>query len=116
MYPEPKSKDDPATIKKIADFLFGRDKNEKDSQFLDRRTDVAGKNMFSALMYYRILQEKFSCKVAGDIANVIERLSISMGRKGREEGVVTLMRRDFPTVQNIRMGLSELLKSESSRE
>jgi len=100
---------DQGTVRKIADYLFGKAKEESDSQFLDRRTDVSGKEMFRALTYYRILQERFDCVTAGSIADILERLSISVERKGRIEAVHTLMQQ-FPKTETLEQGISELLR------
>lgn len=97
------------TVEKVADFLFGKAKDESDSQFLDRRTDVSGKEMFKALTYYRILQERFKCETAGAVADILERLSISVNRQGRLEGVNVLLQK-FPKQETLLKGFSELLK------
>lgn len=97
------------TVEKVADFLFGKAKGETDSQFLDRRTDVSGKEMFKALTYYRILEERFKCETAGAVADILERLSISVERKGRLEGVNVLLQQ-FPKQETLLKGFSELMK------
>lgn len=99
---------DEGTVRKIADYLFGKSTQESDSKFLDRRTDVSGKDMFAALTYYRILQERFNCETAGAIADILERLSISLERKGRLEAVQTLMQQ-FPKTETLIRGLSDEL-------
>jgi len=106
---------DQGTVRKIAEYLFGKAKEESDSQFLDRRTDVTGKEMFRALTYYRILQERFECDTAGSIADILERLSISVQRKGRLEAVQTLMQQ-FPKTETLEQGISELLRKKISGE
>jgi hypothetical protein len=112
-YQQPKI--DQTTVHKIAEFLFGKAEKETDSQFLDRRTDVTGKHVFAALSYYRVLQERFNCATAGAIADIIERLSISSGRKGRLEGVQTLMQQ-FPRTETLLQGISDLLIKEKMAE
>lgn len=105
-------------VDKVADFLFGKAKGESASQFLDRRTDVSGKEMFKALTYYRILQERFKCETAGSVADILERLSISKDRMGRVEGVNVLLQK-FPKEETVLKGFSELLeraKGESDSE
>lgn len=107
-YQQPK---DEATIRKIAEFLFGKADGESDNQFLDRRTDVSGREMFRALTFYRIIEEKFHSKAAGQIASILERLSISKIRLGRAEGV-TAIQGQFPKVETIAIGTSELMKKQ----
>jgi hypothetical protein len=96
---------DEATVRKISDFLFGKD---IDSKYMDIRTEITGKQMFTALTYYRILQEQLKCKTAGVIADILERLSISTQRRGRSEGVQVLMQQ-LPKTETLMQGVSELL-------
>jgi len=110
-----KDQRDEATVRKIADYLFGKATKESDNQFLDRRTDVSGREMFRALTFYRIIEEKFHSKAAGQIASILERLSISKTRLGRAEGVQSIMGQ-FPKVETISIGTSELLLSQQKRE
>jgi len=106
---------DESTVRKIADFLFGKGDKETNSQFLDRRTDIHGKEMFTALTYYRILQERFDCETAGAIGDILERLSISMERKGRTEAVQTLMQQ-FPKTETLIRGISDELARRKMEE
>ena len=77
---------DVATVKQISNFLF-QDPHKDSANYLDIRTDISGREMFTALLFYRILGESFNCKGAMIIGDIIERLSISRKRLGREEGV-----------------------------
>lgn len=92
-------------IEKITTFLFGK---EGDSDFLDMRTRIQDKDMYKAILFYRVIQKKFNCETAKLIADTMERLSISVGGKGREEGVETLKQKPFPRVQRILTGVEEI--------
>jgi len=110
-----KDKRDQGTVRNIADFLFGKAKNETDNQYLDRRTDISGREMFRALTLYRVIEETFNSEAAGAIGSVLERLSISKTRLGRSEGVTSIMGQ-FPKVETISVGVSDLLKKEGGSQ
>jgi hypothetical protein len=102
---------DQATVKGIFQYLFGKGEGEKEfseSQYLDMRSDISGKQMFGALMYYRILHEQLGCKSAGDIADLLLRLSISATRGGRKEGVTVLLQ-NLPKETTIPVGIDPAL-------
>ncbi len=102
---------DQGTIRHIADFLFGKNKGESENQYLDRRTDISGREMFRALTLYRFIEEVFNSEASGQIGSVLERLSISKTRLGRSEGVHSIMGQ-FPKTETLTIGVSELLKKE----
>jgi len=107
---------DQATVKGIFSFLFGKgDKDEalSESQYLDMRSDITGKQMFGALMYYRILDEQLGCKSAKDIANLLLRLSVSNIRMGRKEGVTVLLQ-NLPKETTIPVGVDPALLKETT--
>lgn len=85
-----KSQSEKSNLKKVFHFLFGKPAKD-DGDFLDMRTDISTKEMFQAIIYYRTLDEYFHCKAAKTIANLLERLSISSSRKGREEAVKAIL-------------------------
>jgi len=79
-------KKDEESKKKVVAFLF----DEKGKKYLDTATDVGGRELMKGLMYYRGLEEHLKSKVAGMIADIMERLLISKLRAGRKEGVESL--------------------------
>ncbi|MHC4714960.1 MAG: hypothetical protein ACYTAN_17090 [Planctomycetota bacterium] len=84
---------DQATVTKITEYLFSK-LGLSESQFLDMRGDVKGRDTFSAIVYYRILDEYYGCESAKIIADLLLRLSISTGERtgsGRTEAVAVLM-------------------------
>jgi len=96
--------------KKISEFLFGRqDGKEDDGKFLDMRTHVFGKDFMNALTYYRILEEQYDCKAAGEIANMLERLAISYDRMSRLEGV-SILKGNQPKQETLIKGVAADLK------
>lgn len=110
-FQKPGTRLDEATVKKISDFLFGK---EFESKYMDMRTEITGKQMFTALTYYRILQEQLKCKAAGAIADILERLAVSTERRGRLEGVQVLMQQ-FPKTETLLQGVSELLIKKTAK-
>ena len=84
---------DQGTVTKITEYLFSK-LGLSESQFLDMRGDVKGRDTFSAIVYYRILDEYYGCESAKIIADLLLRLSISTGERsgsGRTEAVAVLM-------------------------
>lgn len=102
---------DQATVTKITEFLFGK-KDLTESQFLDMRADIKGRDTFSAIVYYRILHEFYGCESARVIADLLERLSISKTREGRSEAVAVLCQ-NLPKETIIPTGVDRMLKSET---
>jgi hypothetical protein len=112
---------DKAVTKKIADYMFKSFKNkdngdnENENKFLDTRCRVFNKELYNAISYYRILEEQYECKAAGDIANILERLSISKDGDGRLEGF-GILKGNTPKQETILRGLSEELKKQMENE
>jgi hypothetical protein len=102
---------DKATVQQVSSYLFQDPKNDSD-KFLDTRTDIQGKNTFSALLFYRLLGECFTCSNAKVVADIIERLSISKTRKGREEAV-TVLQGNLPKTQKVMSGTDGMSTGES---
>lgn len=102
-----------ATVTRITDFLFGN-KDLTESQYLDMRADIKGREVFSAIVYYRILHEYYGCESARVIADLLERLSISTGVRsgsGRSEAVAVLCQ-NLPKETIIPTGVDRMLQSE----
>jgi hypothetical protein len=103
---------DKGAVDKVLDFLFRKPTkgdNGEESQFLDTRTDISNRELYSTLMYYRILQEQYGCKAAGQIADIIERLAISQNRMGRLEGV-NILKQELPKKETLIRGVAESIK------
>jgi len=98
-----------AVTKQIANYLFEKPELEDSGEFLDIRTDINTKNMFSALLYYRLLGGYFKCKAATQVANILERLSISSNREGRREAVISLLQK-LPSPKYLPSGMDELMR------
>jgi phosphopentomutase len=108
----------PSAVDKVLDFLFRKpviSDNGEESQFLDTRTDISNREVYSTIMYYRLLQEQYSCDAAGKIADIIERLAISNNRMGRLEGV-NILKQELPKkemiIRGIAKGIEELEATE----
>lgn len=99
---------DKAVTKQIANYLFQEPTKDETGEFLDIRTDINTRNMFSALLYYRILSSYFESKAAGFVANILERLSISTNREGRREAVISLLQK-LPSPKYLPSGMDELV-------
>ncbi|MGP3705236.1 MAG: hypothetical protein ACKD6O_08110 [Candidatus Bathyarchaeota archaeon] len=95
-------------IDRITDFLFG----SFDDLPLDVRTDVKSDAMFKALQFYRTLGV-LKVETADKIADIIEKLLISVNRKGRSEGVQSLTKAEFPEVQRLMYGIEEEIEARS---
>lgn len=109
-YEKDPKKMDQGTVRKIANYLFD-DKGLDEHEYMDMRTDISNTDLFKALTYYRILGHQFKSKTAIAIADIVERLSISVKRGGRHEGVTTLLQQ-FPKVESLKTGISNLLEKE----
>ena len=97
-----------AVTKQIANYLFEKPGDNEAGEFLDIRTDVNTKNMFNALLYYRVLGSYFKSNAATLVANILERLSISSNREGRREAVISLLQK-LPSPKYLPAGLDELM-------
>jgi hypothetical protein len=98
---------DKSFINKVAEYLFGE---SKDSKYLDLRTRVKGEGIYKAVLYYRFFEEKYNCKTAGIIADIMERLAISIEGKGREEAVQAIQKTILPKTQPVYIGSEEITK------
>jgi len=104
---------DESTTRKISQFLFDKfDGKEKIS--IDTRTDIQNEEIFKTLTYYRIL-ESLGSKKAGEIADIIERLLLSIDRKARNEAVSVLVGGELPKTEKMYVGAESLLE-ESEEE
>lgn len=108
---------DKGVIKQVGDFLFGKPQSGslEDGEFLDMRTDVNTKQMYTALLYYRVLGASFQCKAATLIANILERLAVSTDREGRKEGVMALLQK-IQSPKYLPTGFDELAAKYASGE
>lgn len=102
---------DQATVTRITDFLFGK-KELTESQYLDMRSDIKGRDVFSAIVYYRILNEYYGCESARVIADLLERLSVSSSREGRSEAVAVLCQ-NLPKETVIPTGVDSMISAEN---
>jgi len=102
---------DKGTVTAIKEFLFGRGRKPRleESQFLDMRGDIKGKEMYQAITYYRILDEYYGSEASKIIANLLLRLSISTHRMGRTEAVTVLLQ-SLPKKEEIPIGVDTMLK------
>jgi hypothetical protein len=104
---------DKSVTKAVKNFLFGRGekKEEKisESQFMDMRGDVKGRDMYQAITYYRILDEYYGSEASKVIANLLLRLSVSTKRMGRMEAVTVLLQR-LPKEEEIPIGTDTMLR------
>jgi hypothetical protein len=103
---------DKGAVDKVLDYLFRKPvkgDNGEESQFLDTRCDVSNRETYNTLVYYRILEEQYGCVAAGQIANIIERLSIANNRMGRLEGV-NILKQELPKKETLIRGVAESIK------
>lgn len=84
---------EPAVTRQIADFLFKDSKKDETGESLDMRTAIDNKDMFAVIVYYRVLGSYFKCTIAHEVANILERLSLSMNRESRHEAVISLLQK-----------------------
>lgn len=100
---------------KISEYLFHKPSKEQnggkddESKFLDTRTDIPNKAFMNSLFYYRLLERAYACPEAGEIADSLELLAISMGRQGRLEGV-NIMKGPQPKKEYVLHGTMENLE------
>jgi hypothetical protein len=96
-------KQDGSVAKKTTEYLFGK---PDDSEFLDTKTRIKGREFFNAIFYYRLLGQEFKCEAAQRIANTLERMAISDDGLGRLEAVETL-RQQLPREEVVLKGIAE---------
>ena len=87
-------------------FLF-EDKGMSASKWLDMRTRITSEHTMKALVFYGILKEGLSCKSAGNVKDMIERMLIARGGKGREESV-SILKLYFPRIREVAKGYESL--------
>lgn len=83
-------------------YLF-EDKDMDAGQWLDMRTRITSENTMKALVFYGILKEGLECSSAGKIKDMIERMLIARGGKGRIEAV-DILRQNFPRIREVDKG------------
>ena len=105
---------DPATTRQISNFLF-QDPKKDSEYFLDTRTDIQGSELFSTLLFHRILHEHFKSKAARTVANIIERLNMSRNRLSREEGV-RILQQGLPKGTKVYLGADTMLRGSEEEE
>lgn len=94
------------TEKHAGAFLFDKGKLSE-SQFMDMRTRITSEDTMRALIFYGILSEGLECDKAGEIKDMIERMLIARGGKGREEGV-EILKQNFPRIREVEKGYENL--------
>ena len=92
-------------------YLF-EDKEMDSGQWLDMRTRITSENTMKGLIFYGILKEGLECKTAGKIKDMIERMLIARGGKGRSEAV-EILRQNFPRIREVDKGY-EIIPPEKS--
>lgn len=83
-------------------YLF-EDKEMDPSKWLDMRTRITSEDTMNALIFYGILSEALDCNRAGNIKDMIERMLIARGGKGREEAV-DILKQNFPRIREVEKG------------
>ena len=90
------------TERHAGEYLFNKGKLNE-SQYMDMRTRITGEDTMKALIFYGVLKEGLKCKEAGQIKDMVERLLIARGGKGREEGV-EILKQNFPRIREVDKG------------
>ncbi len=102
------------TERAAGEYLFeGKDLNT--SQYLDMRTRITSEDTMRALIFYGILSERLDCTAAGDIKNMIERMLIARGGRGRAEAVA-ILQQNFPRVREVDKGHDKDTKVDTGKE
>ena len=94
------------TERHAGEFLFNKG-NLSESKYMDMRTRITSEDTMRALIFYGVLKEGLKCKAAGDIKDMIERMLIARGGKGREEGV-EILKQNFPRVREVAKGFEKI--------
>ncbi len=100
---------DKGAVKRVLDYLFGKEPDDAKGKYLDMRTDISDKEFFKTLTYYGILSEEYECNAAKSISCLLKRLAISNKRMGRLEGV-TILQQQLPKKEVLLQGISERLE------
>ena len=90
------------TEKHAGEYLFNRG-GLNESKYMDMRTRITGEDTMKALIFYGILKEGLKCDAAGKIKDMLERLLIARGGKGREEAV-EILKQNFPRIREVERG------------
>jgi hypothetical protein len=108
------------TLRKIADFLFGRRGTEEtgdiNNQYLGMRTIIEGRETFNALTYYQILERHCNSKIAGRISGTIMTELVSIKGTGRNQGVEVMKAGQFPNMERLLQGYERKEKPEEINE
>lgn len=102
------------TMRSVLNFLFNKGRFTE-SQYLDTRTDVNTREMFSELFFLRTLDEEYGCKAAKKAGDRLERLQISSGRMSRREAV-TILHTPQPEQVTVLRGIEENIKEAAQKE
>lgn len=94
------------TEKHAGQYLFDKGKLNE-SKFMDMRTRITSEDTMRALIFYGVLKEGLKCKAAGNIKDMIERMLIARGGKGREEAV-DILKQNFPKIREVEKGYDKL--------
>lgn len=94
------------TEKHAGQYLFDKGKLNE-SKFMDMRTRITSEDTMRALIFYGILKEGLKCSAAGNIKDMIERMLIARGGKGREEAV-EILKQNFPKIREVEKGYDKL--------
>ena len=96
------------TERKAGEYLFDKGKDMTDSQYLDMRTRISSENTMKGLVFYGLLKEGLHSDQAGNIKDMIERMLIARGGKGRGEAV-SILQQNFPRIREVDKGHDKLL-------
>lgn len=102
-----------AATERVAGRYLFEDKDMESGQWLDMRTRITSENTMKGLIFYGILSEGLKCTTAGDIKNMIERMLIARGGKGRAEAV-EILRQNFPRVREVDKGYERTSPNDKS--
>ena len=100
------------TERKAGEYLFDKGKDMTDSQFLDMRTRISSENTMKGLVFYGLLAEGLASEQAGNIKDMIERMLIARGGKGRGEAV-SILQQNFPRIREVDKGRDETLSTKA---
>lgn len=92
-----------AATERVAGRYLFEDKDMDSGQWLDMRTRITSENTMKGLIFYGILKEGLNSERAGEIKDMIERMLIARGGKGRSEAV-EILRQNFPRVREVDKG------------
>ena len=102
---------DPAVSKAVNRYLFG-EMPEEMVKGLDARTIFKTKESIANIRFHRLLEIGFGSTVAGEIADMDDRLLISQEGIGREQGVSVLVQHKGPKEVPYVRGVEEMVEEE----